>query len=774
MNTPEKGPEQGIVPPVEVVHHSKPATPRAERLLPANFGTDHLVDQEISKANIIAESLGESLDLNREKVRKVLLNHAPSLNSVLTEEYREMMRARNEGKPPAEQEPEDPPENVNLAFKEIKAFRRVVHEAQSLRKVVRQSKDPSERLRALDEYAERKRVIDKELADYGLSFQKDYREYLASQGDYGRFMRTLSEVTRLETVLHEPSFKALPQDATLDVNDYSRLERIMHDSESQQTSTDYENIQELLDSLKTVFPEGSPEYEDAKQTLLIERPQLPPTKKELEEKVASLHKEAAELWEDPMVQYFYHSREFDELMRDFGEGKDVIETQSVIANLNKLHDWETQHQRTTIGGVLVGPPGVGKTTLVHHYLQEKDRGYVYIDLSEDVTRYMLYGSKAIDFKSAAEYYEALHQTLDGLDEGSFDRFIQENSKTVKKALNLSENEATAVLLSMIEEDLSSTTDSDTIDPELRNKLNTVRSKVTGLAESRFHHELAQEFSHLVKKNGWRDGVIISALRRGDVPVLDEFNKCRNWSLMYSLMTAKPGEPWYFADNDEWIDIPDTWRMYFTANVGKKHGVFQVAEALASRAGGKVMELDYPPIVEETRVALVSLANAEGDFLRSESDLAKLVVLVHEVFPSIRKHIEDKNQAIPISYRTIRDLGEKLVLYKDPATGKPVYQPTNKTFDAALYEVLIDTYALYEDRTLPKEIVRLATSAGLLLDESVREQVEKHIGHEEFDKLKTTFDSPEKKKDMEDVVNMIRGMITGTGEFATAIPTGRGF
>jgi hypothetical protein len=39
--------------------------------------------------------------------------------------------------------------------------------------------------------------------------------------------------------------------------------------------------------------------------------------------------------------------------------------------------------------------------------------------------------------------------------------------------------------------------------------------------------------------------------------------------------------WHFADNDEDIKIPENWKMYFTANIGAKHGVFPTPEAFAS-------------------------------------------------------------------------------------------------------------------------------------------------------------------------------------------------
>ena len=216
-----------------------------------------------------------------------------------------------------------------------------------------------------------------------------------------------------------------------------------------------------------------------------------------------------------------------------------------------------------------------------------------------------------------------------------------------------------------------------------------------MAQSAFRTELGNTFAHIVKRNGWRDGVIISALRSGNSIIMDEFNKNKNWSLIYGLLTAKPGEEWYFADNNERIQIPEDWRMYFTANIDRKHGVFEVAEALASRGQAEVMQVGYPPRKEEMLASLVALANPEGDFLRSKEDLGKLYILINEVFPKVRAYIEGKRQVIPLSYRTIRDIGEKLVQYRDPKTKAPVYQPTKTSFDQAVYDVMVESYGLRE-------------------------------------------------------------------------------
>jgi hypothetical protein len=338
--------------------------------------------------------------------------------------------------------------------------------------------------------------------------------------------------------------------------------------------------------------------------------------------------------------------------------------------------------------------------------------------------------------------------------------VRDHHEVVKNTFRVTKDESAAVLVGQILEELEKGK-TQVQDPELAKKIGGIREKMVGLTQKAFRRELASQFGHLASRNGWRDGVVISALRRGDDIIFDEFNKNRNWSLLYGLMTAKPGENWYFADNDEQIRVPDNWRMYFTANIGAKHGVYPVPEAFASRAAGMTLEAGYPPQAEEMNVALCSLSNPEGDFLRSQDDLAKLFVLINEVFPKVRNFIEDKPNIIPISYRLLRDLGEKLVMYNDPKTGKPVYQPTGKSFDAALYEVMIGSYSLYEDKTIPKEIANICTNVGLLLDDSMRKQMEGWIGKDEFEERKKTF--AEHKEDFREIVKKVRGMARDVSE-----------
>ncbi len=720
---------------------------RPERLVP------HHLSRETGKRGELADQIGQGLEaglpqaqldpLRTEyrRTREMEIAQAPDLDGALRR------KAQEEG---LEDKLE---ENTNYALREIQWFQNAVRTAQDLRRVIKASDDPGEMTRAAIEYSRIKRMIDEDIDAYGPSFERAYRDYIRGRVRFIRFRGVQSRIRRLENALGEPAFEGYPDDGEPNVRARSRLEALSR----AQSQTEEPEADELLDSLKSIYPEESLEYKRLQEE--IDRSMSSDgdsnrvlSKAEMRDEITSLQSQAENLWNDGMVQYFWKMGKWDELLRAFAEGADVLETQSTIRNLNLLHEWEQQHQRTTIGSVLVGPPGVGKTTLVRHYLELKKRGYVYIDLSEDVTRYLLYGSKAIDFRSATEQYEGLAKRIGNMDEDQFRKFIDENSVLVGGAMNLPPDEAKLVTISMLEQEFDKEAGENGNGGNVHSE---AKQRVTDLAERAYRKELATEFAHLLSKNGWRDGVIVAALRRGDSIIMDEFNKNANWSLIYGLMTVKPGERWYFADNDEYINVPKTWRMYFTANIGRRHKTFAVAEALASRAEGKVMELDYPPSKEEMDVGLAAFSDAEGNFLRPTDDFAKLYYTINDLFPKVRSYIKDKPASIPISFRTIRDIGEKLVLYTDPKSGKPVYRATDKTYDEALYEVLIDSYRLYEDQTVPQEIVRLGINIGLFLDPSIEDKVLKWVSKEDYEEAKTAF--AEKKEDYYDIVKKMRGV-----------------
>ncbi|NLF24910.1 MAG: hypothetical protein GX589_04535, partial [Deltaproteobacteria bacterium] len=273
---------------------------------------------------------------------------------------------------------------------------------------------------------------------------------------------------------------------------------------------------------------------------------------------------------------------------------------------------------------------------------------------------------------------------------------------------------------------------------------------------------------LVSRNGWRDGVVIAALRENRCLIFDEFPHFKQWHMLNSLMTASPGQSWYFADNDEWIDIPKNWRMYFTGNIGSRHGGYSTAEKMASRVAGMVLEVDYPSKRTELTTALALICDRDGNILLDKNDQAKLFVLVNDVFPKLRALITNEKHTVPLSYRTLQNLAEKLVQRHDPETGAPTPRARGtKSFDQALLEEVLDSYALWDNRKIKGNIVDIMTSVGLLLDDSVKERVLPYINPQIYEERKEIFSKM--KGDFDKVTAALRGYADGAQISANTLP-----
>ncbi len=408
----------------------------------------------------------------------------------------------------------------------------------------------------------------------------------------------------------------------------------------------------------------------------------------------------------------------------------MLEFPSVIQTMNELDDIERTYRNTTIGGVLVGEPGVGKTTMINHYLEKKGRKAVYIDMSEEVTRYQLLGSPSLQTESTLEQFNRLADTVGSMADADIIKLVREHAKKLAQSFYaLSDDERMVLAFQQLQEQLKPG-GIEKMSEEMATQVKDVRERLEEIVRKQFRSEVAKKFVDLTKKNGWRDGVVIHALRNGYPVIVDEFNKAKSWTLLHKLTETPPGMMFYFADNNENIEVPPDWRMYFTANIGKKHGTFSVREAFASRIGGKVLEIKEPPSEEEREAMLAMLCDSDDRFLRSTEDVVRLMYFVRDIVPKIRQATRDQQNIIPISYRLFRDLAEQLVDSEKMA-------PRETTLDQALLKVLLRPYVVFETREIPREIVKLCFVAGLLLGKEVEKEVMEWsgLGEEDLKKLR---------------------------------------
>ncbi|MEK7540406.1 MAG: AAA family ATPase [Patescibacteria group bacterium] len=532
---------------------------------------------------------------------------------------------------------------------------------------------------------------------------------------------------------------------------------------------------------------------------------------ELKAKQQELLGTCEEKWEHPAVQSMWFEQNLHEMILARLREDRVLELPLTIKLLNRIAQMERNHPNTTVGVALVGDPGVGKTTVVEHYLRKKGRSYVYIDMTEEVTRYTLLGSPAVHTESQLDFYRRMSEEFGELADADIEAMVTRNAEKLQKGFgSLSVEEQKALSLSMLHEELQragnlqpdaefkqafdkevvevrnsqpdiksdqaqaealqrlqakiedenpevthliarmktqvlakggpmdeaqlrlaaqtealkSFQDVHTagnMDESIKGKLQHAKEALSRVARMKYQDEAAEKFADLTKKNGWRDGLVIHALRTGKSILFDEYNAARDWKLLHHLFTLKPGDTYIFGDKaGEEIKIPDDWRMYFTGNIQLKHGVSKLKEALVSRIGGQVLTVEPPPAHEEWLVTIASLSDANDRLVRDEKDMVQLGFLVNNLFPKIREALRNAGSPniVPISFRMIGNIAEQLMNHSTQFA-----RPTS--VDRAVIDEMVSPYRNYPDTIYP-----VRTSVSI---EDKKEGAEKKLSKEEEEK-----------------------------------------
>lgn len=704
----------------------------------------------------------------------------------------------------------------------IEVLRTIIKNLQTIRteaKIAAASGKSLEFKQATKRFKEEKSGLDEYVSALGpLSAEKLWREYIKAKMTHLRFRETEEELRLIESLLSlkrkEKALKALEIAGSKGFKLEEKIASLIKKYPEQNIIG--EELEGEEDALAYFYDKNSPEYQSAKA--LLDYNELDETEKqrtkeesfaalnveELNKRYEEIKKEREDLWEENIVRYFEHQERRRELIKKRDD--EVWGMPSTIHLFNELQRIEDNYAESTIGAVLVGPPGAGKTTAIREFLKIKKRQMAYIDISGEVSRFTLFGARTIDVSQPLDEYNSLIEEFSTASDEDIKYMIAQGTSYYGEKFTKQFDSNLDALLKA------------TGDKEKENIINNFKNKFTETLKSKKLDEILKKWTDLGGKNGFRYGFLVNALRNNTSIIIDEFNKAEDLTLLHSLMTAMPvsneeagirpdlreyGEGmakkyqfslerlkslenelskynesspeykkltsdiqkinqtfeqdfkgwWYFADNNEWIRVPEKWRMYFTGNVGKTFKVHRLSPALASRMSGKVIEMTFPPVEEELEFMDISLSGQNGEYLRSPEDDFALFHLIKDIFPAIRENQEQETRipTIPVSFRTIKDIAADLVkkeTVKDSKTGKFIkfYSPTETNVDRAVFNHLIRPYALYpEAKEMVASYVDTLMNYGFFLSEEMEDEILKFVDRDALKRKRESFKGLEAKE-----------------------------
>ncbi|MFH2104873.1 MAG: hypothetical protein ABII72_01415, partial [Parcubacteria group bacterium] len=336
-------------------------------LVETNFGREKLPEESTvaeSRKKLkelrseLRSTLGEELNLDNEDnldFQRVdeIRTQIREINSRLREQAQAALEARDEKLEDVEDF--DPDERLKF----VDRFRDLLRDLQVTRKRFRETEDIEDKRYWRDRFIGLKGKIDKTLdtPSENLQLEKAYVAWTKSRVEYARFLILESRLASIDQELAEPVVKGGEE---VSDRDMARLGRIAGRRVDESVSGVGQDVEALRWLYKSREIEGEKSEElDALAAELEETAEVDyPTRKsraELEDERNQIAQRLDEMWEDDeMIRYNESLQQLEKLLNDLNAGVDVLETPSVISGLNQLAEWEKLHQRTTIGGVLVG------------------------------------------------------------------------------------------------------------------------------------------------------------------------------------------------------------------------------------------------------------------------------------------------------------------------------------------------------------------------------------------------------------------------------------
>lgn len=448
------------------------------------------------------------------------------------------------------------------------------------------------------------------------------------------------------------------------------------------------------------------------------------------------------IYTDPDVRLAMKAREHAHNSRKINSGANVIETPTVINILNGIHaKVYGRKPLDAVGMALSGPPGLGKTAILTHYIKTYlGVEPISIDIDEGQSAMTLMVRPRLAEADPAEPHLKTIRQLDDLGLEDLKAIAEKGGSRLKVAAGIE-------------------------DGDLHDEV-ILRRKLSALPRELLVQQLASSLTE-THKGPYTYGAIYEAMEKNVPVILNEVQWLRNPDFLHSLLTAIPASDadadpmpsykpnrdglngherkvkgWFFSTiTSKWVRVRENFRVFFTGNIGSEFGNQGLPPALVSRLKDRFMEMPSLPQNELVDIAWAGVSDNDGRCVLSEAEAKQLYYLLTEIVPEMDKQAREAqfgSRKIYFSMRTIEALG-----YALNPKGRPKSETTKQSLKEALYTVFVKNAKANDLTDSIRSVVVILAAAGYFDAEMLR-RVQHEIPAIQTDEIAALIAQPEYK------------------------------